>query len=90
MTAQQRDFITEAEDAKTVDSVEMQTVVNRLPCGDLLDVAEVANALRVAVNTIYELIQCGEMRALNCGTRSKPYYRIFRVSVLKYIKKSII
>ncbi len=90
MTAQQRDFITEAEDAKIVDSVEMQTVVNRLPCGDLLDVAEVANALRVAVNTIYELIQSGEMRALNCGTRAKPYYRVFRVSVLKYIKKAIV
>lgn len=87
---QQRDFITELEDAKTVTSVEMQAVVNRLPATDLLNVSDVAVALGVTQPTIYGLIQQGSLRALNCGTRTKPYYRIIRTSVLNYIKENIV
>lgn len=87
---QQRDFITELEDAKVVTSVEMQSIVNRLPATDLLNVSDVAIALGVTQPTIYGLIQQGSLRALNCGTRSKPYYRIIRTSLLTYIKKAIV
>ena len=86
----QRDFITELEDAKTVTSVEMQAIVNRLPASDLLNVSDVAVALGVTQPTVYGLIQQGSLRALNCGTRTKPYYRIFRTSLLTYIKKAIV
>lgn len=88
--AHQRDFITELEDAKIVTSVEMQAIVNRLPEADLLNVSDVAVALGVTQPTIYGLIQQGSLRALNCGTRSKPYYRIIRTSLLTYIRNSIV
>lgn len=91
--ALQRDFLTELEDAKRVDSVEMQAIVNRLPAGDLLSVTDVATALNVSITSIYALIEGRELRAINArtprGTSEKPYYRVIRVSVLNYIKNHL-
>lgn len=86
----QRDFLVEMEDCKQVTSVEMQTVVNRLPAAEMLSPQDVASALNVTVSTIYGLIQTGRMSALNVATTNRrPHYRLPRASVLRYIKECI-
>ena len=94
MAVQQRDFLTELEDAKRVSSVEMQAIVNRLPANDLLTVKDIALALNGPDVTIYALIDEGKLKTINIrtgrGKTDKPYYRVFRVSVLNYIKQNII
>ena len=91
---QQRDFLTELEDAKRISSVEMQAIVNRLPANDLLTVSDVASALSVSAVTVYAMLDSGELKAMNIqsgrGSSGKPYYRIIRISVLNYIKKHLI
>ena len=91
---QQRDFITELEDAKRISSVEMQAIVNRLPANDLLSVADVAAAFAVSDVTIRSMIESGALKVMNIqsgrGKTAKPYYRVVRISVLNYIKKHLI
>lgn len=86
----QMDFLDALADARDITCTEMQALVNRLPPTEMLAVADVALALGVANATIYALIQSGELKALNLGSAQKPYYRLFRVSVLSYIKRHIV
>ncbi len=87
---QQMDFLDALADARDITSTEMQALANRLPPTEMLAVADVALALGVANATIYALIQSGELKALNLGSAQKPYYRLFRVSVLSYIKRHMV
>ncbi len=86
----QENFLDALAETREVTSVEMQSFISRLPAAEMLSVGDVATALSVANATIYALIESGELRALNLGSRQKPYYRVFRVSVLRYIKTHII
>ncbi|GEM_PF-3557508 len=86
----QVEFLDALASAREVTSPEMQALVNRLPPAEMLAVADVAAALGVGTSTVYGLIQSGELRALNLGTTAKPYYRVFRVSVLCYIKRRMV
>ncbi len=88
----QRDFLIELEDARHVDSVELQAFLDRIPAKTELSTSDVCSALNVSEPTVYGLIQSGQLRARNQGTKpdGKPNYRIPRVSLIVYYKKSFV
>ena len=88
MMIQQRDMIQELEDAKTVDSVEVQDVVNRLPACPLLSVADVAGALNRSSEYVRGLVDAGELKKLPGQGKERENYQISRVSVIQYLKRS--
>jgi excisionase family DNA binding protein len=48
---------------------------------DLLTAREVAEMLRVGMNTVYDLLNCGQIPAVRVGHS----YRITKASVLEYL-----
>lgn len=85
----QRDWITELEDAKRVDSVEVQAVVNRLPTTELIPLPEVAEAFDCSPATVEALYLSGDLRGVNLGTRSRRFIKISRTSIITYLKKEL-
>lgn len=83
----QRDMLVELEDAKTVDSVEVQDVVNALPSSPLLTVADVAGALNRSVEYVRGLVDSGELKKLPGQGKVRENYQISRVSVIQYLKR---
>lgn len=84
----QRDMLVELEDAKTVDSVEVQDVVNALPSSPLLTVADVAGALNRSSEYVRGLVDSGELKKLPGLGKVRDTYQISRVSVIQYLKKA--
>ena len=84
----QRDMLVEFEDAKTVDSVEVQDVVNALPASPLLSVADVAGALNRSSEYVRGLVDSGELKKLPGLGKVRDTYQISRVSVIQYLKKA--
>lgn len=84
----QRDMLVELEDAKTVDSVEVQDVVNALPASPLLSVADVAGALNRSSEYVRGLVDSGELKKLPGLGKVRDTYQISRVSVIQYLKKA--
>lgn len=84
----QRDMLVELEDAKTVDSVEVQDVVNALPASPLLSVADVAGALNRSSEYVRDLVDSGELKKLPGLGKVRDTYQISRVSVIQYLKKA--
>ena len=84
---QQRDMFVELEDAKHIDSVEVQDVVNALPSSPLLTVADVAGALNRSFEYVRGLVESSELKKLpGCGS-VRDTYQISRVSVIQYLKR---
>lgn len=83
----QRDMLVELEDAKTVDSVEVQDVVNALPSSPLLTVADVAGALNRSSEYVRVLVDSGELKKLPGLGKVRDTYQISRVSVIQYLKR---
>lgn len=83
----QRDMLVELEDAKTVDSVEVQDVVNALPASPLLTVADVAGALNRSSEYVRGLVDSGELKKLPGLGKVRDTYQISRVSVIQYLKR---
>lgn len=83
----QRDMLVELEDAKTVDSVEVQDVVNALPSSPLLTVADVAGALNRSSEYVRGLVDAGELKKLPGLGKVRDTYQISRVSVIQYLKR---
>lgn len=89
----QRDFLVELEDAKRVDSVELQSILNKLPAREELTVGDIVTATgSLSAPTVYGLIESGQLKARNIGTKKdgRPCYRIPRVSFIMYYKKSFV
>ena len=84
----QRDMLVELEDAKTVDSVEVQDVVNAMPASPLLTVSDVAGALNRSVEYVRGLVESGELKKLPGQGKERENYQISRVSVIQYLKRS--
>ena len=84
---QQRDMLVELEDAKHIDSVEVQDVVNALPASPLLTVADVAAALNRSVEYVRGLVDSGELKKLPGQGKVRENYQISRVSVIQYLKR---
>lgn len=84
----QRDMLVELEDAKTVDSVEVQDVVSALPASPLLSVADVAGALNRSSEYVRGLVDSGELKKLPGLGKVRDTYQISRVSVIQYLKKA--
>ena len=85
---QQRDMLVELDDAKHIDSVEVQDVVNALPASPLLSVADVAGALNRSSEYVRGLVDSGELKKLPGLGKVRDTYQISRVSVIKYLKKA--
>ena len=83
----QRDMLQELEDAKTVDSVEVQDVVNALPPSPLLTVSDVAGALNRSVEYVRGLVESGAIKRLPGRGKKRENYQISRVSVIQYLKR---
>lgn len=86
----QRDFLTELADAREVDSMEMQAVVNRLPAKDWIKTSDLAIALDVAQSTIIDYVRRGDLRAMNFGTRDQPRYKMQRATVIQFLKRRFV
>lgn len=86
----QRDFLTELADAKEVDSIEVQAVVNRLPATDWLTTSDLAAALDVAQSTVIDYVRRGALRAMNFGTRDQPRYKMQRATVIQFLKRRFV
>ena len=84
----QRDMLVELDDAKHIDSVEVQDVVNALPASPLLTVADVAGALNRSSEYVRGLVDSGELKKLPGLGKVRDTYQIFRVSVIQYLKKA--
>jgi hypothetical protein len=59
----------------------------RLPHNELLNVSDVAVACDVCVSKVYLWIDERMVDAIDIGTSQKPYWKIYRPSVLKLIDK---
>ena len=89
----QRDFFLELEDATRVDSVELQAILGKLPAREELTVGDIVTATgSLSAPTVYGLIESGQLKARNIGTKKdgRPCYRIPRVSFIMYYKKSFV
>ena len=84
----QRDMLVELDDAKHIDSVEVQDVVNALPASPLLSVADVAGALNRSSEYVRGLVDSGELKKLPGLGKVRDPYQISRVSVIQYLKKA--
>ena len=84
----QRDMLVELDDAKHIDSVEVQDVVNALPASPLLSVADVAGALNRSSEYVRGLVDSGELKKLPGLDKVRDTYQISRVSVIQYLKKA--
>lgn len=84
---QQRDMLVELDDAKQIDSVEVQDVVNALPASPLLSVADVAGALNRSSEYVRGLVDSGELKKLPGLGKVRDTYQISRVSVIQYLKR---
>lgn len=84
----QRDMLVELDDAKHIDSVEVQDVVNALPASPLLSVADVASALNRSSEYVRGLVDSGELKKLPGLGKVRDTYQISRVSVIQYLKKA--
>ena len=84
----QRDMLVELDDAKHIDSVEVQDVVNALPASPLLSVADVAGALNRSSEYVRGLVDSGELKKLPGLGKVRDTYQISRVSVIQYLKKA--
>lgn len=83
----QRDMLVELEDAKHIDSVEVQDVVNALPSSPLLTVSDVAGALNRSTEFVRGLVEAGELKKLPGRGTTRDTYQISRISVIQYLKK---
>ena len=83
----QRDMLVELEDAKHIDSVEVQDVVNALPASPLLTVSDVAGALNRSTQFVRDLVEAGELKKLPGLGTARDTYQISRISVIQYLKK---
>ena len=83
----QRDMLVELDDAKHIDSVEAQDVVNALPASPLLSVADVAGALNRSSEYVRGLVDSGELKKLPGLGKVRDTYQISRVSVIQYLKR---
>lgn len=53
---------------------------------DLMTVDEVAKELRVNARKVYQLIQSGELAAMNIGTEGRKIFRINRVDLDAFLE----
>ena len=81
-------MLVELDDAKQIDSVEVQDVVNALPASPLLTVADVAGALNRSAEYVRGLVDAGELKKLPGQGKVRENYQISRVSVIQYLKKA--
>ena len=91
--ARQRDFLAERGDAERVDAVERRSILGRRPGREELAVGDIVAATgSLSAPTVYGLIESGQLKARNIGTKKdgRPCYRIPRVSFIMYYKNSFV
>jgi len=77
------------EDEAAITGVAMKAIVERLPAHDLLTVADVASAAFVNQSTVLGWIDSGRFEVLNLTAGERPYYKIPRAGLLKFLKSRV-
>jgi hypothetical protein len=62
----------------------LAAVCARLPNSELVSVSDVATACNVSVTLVYTWIEEGLVHAVNLGSESKTYWKVFRPSVVDF------
>ena len=83
----ERDWVQELEERKLITSAEMQFFVNRMGARVTFNAPELAGVLNTSVNTVYALVDSGEIGYIDRGTGKKRYCLFPRESVMKFLQE---
>lgn len=83
----ERDWIQELEESRRITSAEMQFFVNRMGAATTFNAPELAAVLNTSVNTVYALVDAGEIGYIDRGSGRKRYCVFPRESVLKFLQE---
>lgn len=67
----------------------VEAIMRRLGGKDMIPVSEVAAAVGVSVGTVYTWIESGAIQALNASETERPCWKVYRASVIEYIKRKV-
>lgn len=67
----------------------MAFLAGKLPGTDLIGVSDVAGACNVSVHLVYGWIDEGMVQAVNFGSTKRPYWRVYRRSVLALMQSRL-
>ena len=85
--AQQRDWELELEERGRITSAEMQFFVNRMGAETMFNAPGLAEVLNTSVNTVYALVDSGEIGYIDRGTGKKRYCLFPRASVMRFLQE---
>lgn len=83
----ERDWVQELEESRLITSTEMQFFVNRMGSATMFNAPELAAVLNTSVNTVYALVDAGEIGYIDRGTGSKRYCLFPRESVMRFLQE---
>lgn len=83
----ERDWVQELEESRLITSTEMQFFVNRMGSAATFNAPELAAVLNTSVNTVYALVDAGEIGYIDRGTGSKRYCLFPRESVMRFLQE---
>lgn len=83
----ERDWLQELEESRHITSAEMQFFVARMGSKTVFNAPEVAAVLATSVNTVYALVDRGDIGYIDRGTGKKRYCIFPRESVLKFLQQ---
>ena len=83
----ERDWVQELEESRLITSTEMQFFVNRMEAKVCFNAPDLAAVLCTSVNTVYALVDSGEIGYIDRGTGKKRYCLFPRESVMKFLQE---
>lgn len=83
----QRDWVQELEDRRRITSAEMQFFVDRMGSATTFNAPDLAAVLCTSVNSVYALVDAGEVGYIDRGSGSKRYCVFPRESVMKFLQE---
>lgn len=83
----ERDWVQELEERRLITSAEMQFFVDRMGTASTFNAPELAAVLNTSVNTVYALVDAGEIGYIDRGTGKKRYCLFPRESVMKFLQE---
>lgn len=83
----ERDWVQELEESRLITSAEMQFFVDRMGTAATFNAPELAAVLNTSVNTVYALVDSGEIGYIDRGSGRKRYCLFPRESVMKFLQE---
>lgn len=82
----ERDWVQELEESRQITSAEMQFFVDRMGAATTFNAPELAAVLNTSVNTVYALVDAGEIGYIDRGSGKKRYCVFPRESVMRFLQ----